>query len=514
MRAQAGLTSKERGAPMDVLWFRLSRRPVDPNEIVGRFGPGSIIVLINRGEYWQCGYVIAKGSLDALRARGLDKFRAALGRLEPLLSDRTDELDDWDAIKLLTVRVDRLRRWYRPGLLCIGDAAHAMSPVGGVGINLAIQDAVATANILAEPLRAQRVTIEHLRMVQERRSLPTFVIQSLQLAVQRGVIARALDDSPTIHPRAPLGLRLIGRAPLLQRLNARLIGMGVRAEHVASSRADGSAAATCAHRRASTVDEQGNASTIATGSLTQTRTLDLFTRTWGVTATILSVLYTAVLVVFAAAVAPLRGGHWVTPIMRFWCWLIFHTCGITGEVEGLEHIDGLDTFVLVSNHQSLFDILAILYLIPRETRFIAKREIMQVPLIGFAMARSGNIVIDRKTGGHAIRHALAQISQGYSICVFAEGRRHSDNQVHEFSDGAAWLAIATRQACVPMAISGTLAVMPRGALFVKPGRHIKLVIGQPLSTQDLRGKDRTELTHRLESAVRELFRPSDPAESP
>jgi 1-acyl-sn-glycerol-3-phosphate acyltransferase len=387
-----------------------------------------------------------------------------------------------------------------------------MSPVGGVGINLAIQDAVATANILAEPLRAQRVTIEHLRMVQERRSVPTFVIQSLQLAVQRGVIARALDDSPTIHPRAPLSLRLIGRAPLLQRLNARLIGMGVRAEHVASSRADGSAAATCAHRRASTVDEQGNAS--ATGRLTQTRTLDLFTRTWGVTATILSVLYTAVLVVFAAAVAPLRGGHWVTPIMRFWCWLIFHTCGITGEVEGLEHIDGLDTFVLVSNHQSLFDILAILYLIPRETRFIAKREIMQVPLIGFAMARSGNIVIDRKTGGHAIRHALAQISQGYSICVFAEGRRHSDNQVHEFSDGAAWLAIATRQACVPMAISGTLAVMPRGALFVKPGRHIKLVIGQPLSTQDLRGKDRTELTRRLESAVRERFRPSDPAESP
>ncbi|MGO9266229.1 MAG: lysophospholipid acyltransferase family protein [Candidatus Binataceae bacterium] len=234
----------------------------------------------------------------------------------------------------------------------------------------------------------------------------------------------------------------------------------------------------------------------------------IVSRLWGVVATVLSVLYTAVLVIFAALAAPLRRGHWVTPIMRLWCWLIFHTCGITAEVEGLEHLAGLDSFILVSNHQSLFDILAVLYLIPRETRFIAKREIMRVPLIGFAMAHSGNIVIDRETGGRAIRHALARMHDGYSICVFAEGHRHSDNQVHEFSDGAAWLAIATKQPCVPLAISGTAALMPRGAKLVRPGLRIRLALGQPLTTEGLRGKDRTALTSQLETTVRGLFRPA------
>jgi 1-acyl-sn-glycerol-3-phosphate acyltransferase len=232
----------------------------------------------------------------------------------------------------------------------------------------------------------------------------------------------------------------------------------------------------------------------------------LLARLWGVAATVLSVLYTIVLVLFAAAVAPIRRGHWVTPVMRLWCWLIFHTCGITAEVQGLEHLAGLDSFILVSNHQSLLDILAILYLIPRETRFLAKREIMRVPVIGFTMARSGNIVIDRKSGGRAIRHALERIRDGYSICVFAEGHRFSDNQVHEFNDGAAWLAIATRQPCVPLAISGTLALMPRGAKFVRPGRRIRLALGPPLMTTGLRGADRSELTRQLEAAVRDLFR--------
>jgi len=232
----------------------------------------------------------------------------------------------------------------------------------------------------------------------------------------------------------------------------------------------------------------------------------LVTRLWGVVATVLSVLYTAVLVIAAALAAPLKRGHWVTPIMRLWCWLIFHTCGITAEVEGLEHLAGLDSVILVSNHQSLFDILAVLYLIPRETRFIAKREIMRVPLIGYAMAHSGNIVIDRETGGRAIRHALARMRDGYSICVFAEGHRYSDNQVHEFSDGAAWLAIATRQPCVPLAISGTAALMPRGAKFVRPGLRIRLALGPPVATEGMRGKDRTELTRQLEASVRELFR--------
>jgi 1-acyl-sn-glycerol-3-phosphate acyltransferase len=234
--------------------------------------------------------------------------------------------------------------------------------------------------------------------------------------------------------------------------------------------------------------------------------MGILTRLWGVVATALSVLYTVVLVIFAALAAPLRRGHWVTPIMRLWCWLIFHTCGITAEVEGLEHLAGLDSFILVSNHQSLIDILAVLYLIPRETRFIAKREIMRVPVIGFAMAHSGNIVIDRETGGRAIRHALTRMRDGYSICVFAEGRRHSDNRVHEFSDGAAWLAIATKQPCVPLAISGTAALMPRGTKFVRPGLRIRLALGQPLTTEGLRGKDRTALTSQLETAVRELFR--------
>jgi 1-acyl-sn-glycerol-3-phosphate acyltransferase len=223
-------------------------------------------------------------------------------------------------------------------------------------------------------------------------------------------------------------------------------------------------------------------------------------------ATVLSVLYTAILVIVAAAVAPFRQGHWVTPVMRLWCWLIFHTCGITAEVDGLEHVEGLDSFILASSHKSLFDILAILYLIPRETRFIAKREIMKVPLIGYAMARSGNVVIDRQTGGRAVRHAIAAMRSGYSICVFAEGHRFSDNVVHEFSDGAAWLAQASKRPCVPLAISGTLALMPRGAKFVVPGRRIRLAIGAPITIEGLRGADRAEVTRRLEAEVRRLYR--------
>jgi 2-polyprenyl-6-methoxyphenol hydroxylase-like FAD-dependent oxidoreductase len=233
VRAKAALRVDARGAPMDVLWFRFSRLATDSAETLGRFDTGRILIMINRGEYWQCGYVIAKGSLDDLRQRGLDEFRAAVGRLEPLISDRVSELRDWDDIKLLTVQVDRLRKWYRPGLLCIGDAAHAMSPVGGVGINLAIQDAVATANIVAPALRQRRLTTEHLRMVQRRRTLPTRVIQALQLAIQKRVIARVLGAAAPL--RAPLGLRLATHLPFLQRINARVIGMGIRPEHVSNS---------------------------------------------------------------------------------------------------------------------------------------------------------------------------------------------------------------------------------------------------------------------------------------
>jgi 2-polyprenyl-6-methoxyphenol hydroxylase-like FAD-dependent oxidoreductase len=231
VRQKAGLEVRELGAPMDVLWFRLSRRPDDPAEPLGRIDRGRMLVLINRGEHWQCGYVISKGTADALRKSGLEQFRETVGKLEPMLSDRVSELRDWADLKMLTVQVNRLRKWYRPGLLCIGDAAHAMSPVGGVGINLAIQDAVASANILTRSLRTQTLTNEHLRMVQERRTLPTRVIQAAQLFVQKHVISRVLSaDRPA---QAPLVLRLAARIPAVQHMNAYLIGIGIRPEHVA-----------------------------------------------------------------------------------------------------------------------------------------------------------------------------------------------------------------------------------------------------------------------------------------
>lgn len=230
VRMRAGLPVQEFGAPMDVLWFRLSRRPTDPGDPMGRFDVGQIFVMLNRGEYWQCGFVIPKGSLDQLRAEGLPAFRRRVARVAAFAADRVDELQDWQAIKLLTVQVDRLRRWYRPGLLCVGDAAHAMSPIGGVGINLAIQDAVAAANLLAEPLRAGSLAVEHLRLVQARREWPTRVTQRVQLAVQNRIIRRVLGSTAPLTP--PPALCLLVRFPWLGRIPARLIGMGVRPEHV------------------------------------------------------------------------------------------------------------------------------------------------------------------------------------------------------------------------------------------------------------------------------------------
>lgn len=234
VRREAGLAVKEIGAPMDVLWFRLSRKPGDPGETMGRFDVGRIFVLILRGEHWQCGYVIAKNSYEQVRAGGLAAFRSDVARLAPFAADRVDEIRDWDDVKLLTVGVDRLEHWYRPGLLCIGDAAHTMSPVGGVGINLAIQDAVATANILAVPLRENRVNEQLLAAVQQRREFPTRVTQAMQVAVQKRVISRVLagGSGGTLTP--PWPFRLLARCPLLRRIPGRLIGMGVRPEHVRS----------------------------------------------------------------------------------------------------------------------------------------------------------------------------------------------------------------------------------------------------------------------------------------
>jgi 2-polyprenyl-6-methoxyphenol hydroxylase-like FAD-dependent oxidoreductase len=230
IRALAGLEVEDLGAPMDVLWLRLSKRAGDGSATLGRIQAGRLFVMLDRGDYWQCAFVIQKGGFDALRAKGIENFREEIVALNPALADRVTEIASWDDVKLLTVRVDRLKRWYRRGLLCIGDAAHAMSPVGGVGINLAVQDAVAAANILWEPLRNGPVAEDVLAKVQKRREWPTMMTQAVQLFVQKRVISNVL--SLTAPPRTPFAVTLLNRFPILRRLPARLIGMGFRPEHV------------------------------------------------------------------------------------------------------------------------------------------------------------------------------------------------------------------------------------------------------------------------------------------
>ena len=234
LRAKSGLKVEDIGAPMDALWFRLSRKPSDTSETQGRFDRGRIFVMLNRGDYWQCAYVIAKGSLDTMRSAGLDAFRSSLGKLLPVEADRASDITSFDDLKLLSVRVDRLTTWHKPGLLFIGDAAHAMSPVGGVGINLAIQDAVAAANILAKSLLRNRVDPGVLQLVQRRRLFPTQATQAMQVLVQNRIIAPALQAGGSAEPlRPPLAFRLLSKFPSLRRYPARLMGLGVRPEHVA-----------------------------------------------------------------------------------------------------------------------------------------------------------------------------------------------------------------------------------------------------------------------------------------
>ncbi|MBX7146328.1 MAG: FAD-dependent oxidoreductase [Alphaproteobacteria bacterium] len=227
---QAQLPLKNYGVPIDVLWFRLSRKKDDPIQTAGRFIPGKIMVMINREDYWQCGYVIPKDEAIKIQKMGLENFHQCLIDIVPLLTDRVHELKDWDQIKLLTVKIDRLLRWYCPGLLCIGDAAHAMSPVGGVGINLAIQDAVAAANILIKPLQQKNLTLQHLKAIQKRRYWPVVFIQLLQLFLQKRIIFTVLNNA---RPFAiPLPLRLLNRWPFLRRLSGYIVGMGIRPEHI------------------------------------------------------------------------------------------------------------------------------------------------------------------------------------------------------------------------------------------------------------------------------------------
>ena len=230
VRERAGLEVENLGAPMDVLWFRLSSRPNDSGQTLGRIVNGKIMVMLNRGDYYQCGFVIRKGGIEQVKQRGLESFRQEIVSMAPFLSDRVSELRGWEDIKLLTVAVDRLRKWYRPGLLCIGDAAHAMSPIGGVGINLAIQDAVAAANILAERLVRGTATMVDLQRVQLRREFPTRMTQGMQVFIQNQVIGRVLGSQQQLS--LPWPLKLFNRWPFLRRIPARVIGIGFRAEHV------------------------------------------------------------------------------------------------------------------------------------------------------------------------------------------------------------------------------------------------------------------------------------------
>jgi 2-polyprenyl-6-methoxyphenol hydroxylase-like FAD-dependent oxidoreductase len=233
VRREAGFVPFDIGAPIDVLWFKLSRRTTDADDFLGRIDAGQILVVFNRGEYWQCAYVIAKGSADSLKAHGIGSLREKIAALAPFLADRVGELESFDAVKLLTVAVDRLPLWHKLGLLCIGDAAHAMSPIGGVGINLAIQDAIAAANMLAGPLRAKGpLSDQLLAQVQKRREWPTKVIQGMQVLIQNNVISRVLGGTGKAVP--PWFLRLFIRFPVLRRLPARLVGLGVRPERVTS----------------------------------------------------------------------------------------------------------------------------------------------------------------------------------------------------------------------------------------------------------------------------------------
>ncbi|HTE78279.1 MAG TPA: FAD-dependent oxidoreductase [Xanthobacteraceae bacterium] len=230
VREKAGLQSEDYGAPMDVLWFRVTRRNNDGNDVFGHIEAGMMLVMLDRGDYWQCAYVIPKGGIERVRASGIEAFRNCVVELSPFLADRIGQLKSFDDVKLLSVTVDRLRQWWRPGLICIGDAAHAMSPIGGVGINIAVQDAVAAANRLAAPLKAGRVTDNDLQAIQQRRTFPARMTQQIQLTMQNRIISPALQA--TRQPKPPLLFRLFDAFPILRRVPGRLLALGIRPEHV------------------------------------------------------------------------------------------------------------------------------------------------------------------------------------------------------------------------------------------------------------------------------------------
>ena len=230
LRQRAGLEVIDLGAPIDVLWFRLSRKAGDPPQAFGFVSAGQFMVLIDRADYWQCAYVIRKGSFEEKQSRGLQPFREEIGRCAPFLAERAAEIAQWDNVNLLSVKVDHLRKWYREGLLCIGDSAHAMSPVGGVGINLAIQDAVATANLLAPKLLKRALHIGDLKAVQDRRERPANLTQRVQVFLHKHLLEPIFNSPEAIPP--PLLLNLTERFPKLRQIPARMVGIGFRPEHI------------------------------------------------------------------------------------------------------------------------------------------------------------------------------------------------------------------------------------------------------------------------------------------
>src|SRR6516164_9693647 len=230
VREKAGFESDDYGAPMDVLWFRMTRKSSDSTDSFGHIEAGKLMVMLDRGDYWQCAYVIPKGGIDRVKSEGLEAFHSRIVEMSPLLADRVGELKSWDDVKLLSVTVDRLRKWWRPGLICIGDAAHAMSPIGGVGINIAVQDAVAAANRLAAPLKAGTMTSGHLQAIQARRDFPARMTQKIQLTMQNRIIGPALRA--TREPKPPLLFKLFDAFPVLRRIPARLLAIGIQPEHV------------------------------------------------------------------------------------------------------------------------------------------------------------------------------------------------------------------------------------------------------------------------------------------
>lgn len=230
VREKAGLEVESFGKPSEVLWMKLSHQPDDPPYVMGHGGPRQGFIMVDRGDYWQCGYVVRKDTFAEIKARGLDAFRDAVAAVSPLPAERMQEVQAWDDVHLLSVRIDRLKRWWRPGLLCIGDAAHAMSPIGGFGVNLAVQDAVAAANILGPPLRSRKLADRHLAAVEARRRFPTRATQKLQLMMRSD--RRKREDDGRKRSGPPAFMRGIARWPVLAHLAGRLIGLGFRPEHV------------------------------------------------------------------------------------------------------------------------------------------------------------------------------------------------------------------------------------------------------------------------------------------